>query len=178
MTTSHRIEQRVALVCILCARVAGTVQAGVLRPRPDVDAAFLARRVCPDCGGRLWAQDAEPVLVLLKLPPEEAQPKRGRPPKPSAPRRPSDRLCADCELTHIQAGRTRCRACDAEHRRAVGLAGRLVELLRCSEPIKTRHLATMLGTKPDVVRQVVRKARLRGVPIVNVGKRYRLETAS
>lgn len=177
---------RVEVACILCARVSGYVQDARVHANAPEDANDVARLRCPFCGGRLVTHgEAYPVRIFRKLTEQEQRPnKRGRPSKAkaqaiikSAPRRPSWPLCRDCDERHVQPGRRRCRDCDNEHRRATGIVGRLLELLACSEPLPTRYLAAMIGCNPGSIRQEIRKARARGVPIVTISKRYRLEAA-
>jgi hypothetical protein len=90
----HGRDIRADLVCVLCARTAGSVQGSSLRPLTpsslrvqDPGRADAVRRLrCPYCSGRLWLQDGEEIHVDRRpLPTEELRPRHGRPRK--GPRR-------------------------------------------------------------------------------------------
>ena len=77
---------RADLSCLLCSRVSATVTQtsgsvvwAVASIRPE-DTDTVIRYVCPHCGGRLWVQDAQAVVVARRpLTREELCPRRGRP---------------------------------------------------------------------------------------------------
>jgi len=86
----HGRDIRADLVCVLCARTAGSIQGSSLRlPTPislrvqdprHVDA--VRRLRCPYCLGRLWLQNGEAVHVDRRpLTTEELRPHHGRPRK-------------------------------------------------------------------------------------------------
>ena len=86
----HGRDIRADLVCVLCARTAGSVQGSSLRsPTPislrvqdprHVDA--VRRLRCPYCSGRLWLQNREEIHVDRRpLTTEELRPRHGRPRK-------------------------------------------------------------------------------------------------
>jgi hypothetical protein len=86
----HGRDIRADLVCVLCARTAGSVEGSSFRsltpislhvqdPR-HVEAVRCLR--CPYCSGRLWLQNSEEIHVDRRpLTPEQLRPHRGRPRK-------------------------------------------------------------------------------------------------
>ncbi len=90
LNSQHDRDIRADLVCVLCARTAGSVQGSSLRsptsislrvqdPR-HVDA--VRRLRCPYCSGRLWLQNREEVHVDRRLlTADELRPRHGRPRK-------------------------------------------------------------------------------------------------
>lgn len=140
-----RTEIRTSLVCLLCARVAGTIQAGVVVTDHPEHVRCLR---CPHCNGRLWEQDAQPVLVLLPLPREELYSGRGRPPRhvilparEARPARPAlDRLaCATCGSAFRQRNRTQryCSVSCGVQARCPRAAER--PCMACGEPYRPKN---------------------------------------
>jgi hypothetical protein len=183
--TYHRHFTRVSLVCLLCSHVAGAVYVSedggrrTLVPGDGMDPAYLLRRVCQRCGGRLWAQDAAPALVLLPLP-EEERPPRGRPPGPGKPTLgrtlPPCRSCGVRRASKVNG--PRCKPCAADHadRHAweqERLFERVVRALR-EGPLRSDQLGPRVGVSASRVRHLVRLLRNRGVPIVTEGWSFRL----
>ena len=83
----HGRDIRADLVCVLCARTAGSVQGSSLRPLAplslrvqDPGHADAVRRLrCPYCSGRLWLQNREAIHVDRRpLPTEQLRPRHGR----------------------------------------------------------------------------------------------------
>lgn len=142
-------------------------------PSVDVTCLYCSRVACE----LIYGATERP-----SLPPDEGPRKRGRPrkrkaePEPVAqvPRRPSMARCPDCRDRFIQHSRARCQQCWVALRRARGIETQLVAFLRNSEPLPTRNLAAMLGCSTDSLRQIARRARAHGIPVVSVAKRYRL----
>jgi hypothetical protein len=86
----HGRDLHADLVCVLCARTAGTVQGPNLQSptsmslrvqdRRHVDA--VRRLRCPYCSGRLWLQNSDGFHVNRRpLTTEELRPRPGRRPK-------------------------------------------------------------------------------------------------
>lgn len=87
--SATRIEVRSPMACILCGRVIaeayGRQTRGLERIRvaDPANIEHVKRRRCPTCRGRLLLTDVFEVLVVDRspLPAEDAQTRRGRPPK-------------------------------------------------------------------------------------------------
>jgi hypothetical protein len=86
----HGRAIRADLVCVLCARTAGSVEGLTLQPSTPMSlwvqdpqhVAAVRRLRCPYCAGRLWLQNREAIRVDRRpLNAEELRPHRGRPAK-------------------------------------------------------------------------------------------------
>jgi DNA-directed RNA polymerase subunit RPC12/RpoP len=88
----HGRDIRTDLVCVLCARTAGSVQGSSLRSLTPISlrvqdpghADAVRRLRCPYCSGRLWLQNREEIHVDRRaLTTEELRPRHGPPRKES-----------------------------------------------------------------------------------------------
>lgn len=142
---------------------------------------LLPRLKCGECKGRIdldppthkagvlfcmWCAReynlvVERIAVLRPLAPEEAHPKRGRPPKPTpAYTSKSRRPCVHCGAP---SKRGRCADCYRAH---LTRWTDLLPLLADGRPHRVRDLKAALGGISDEsLRQFVRQARLAGHPI-------------
>lgn len=180
------VVEMAAVVALLPRLRCGQCGARLWIEPPTLTPGYL---YCPDCG-RSFNEVVERLTVRATLTGEDAKPRRGRPPKASQDaererqrqkqqhyRDAARETCPDCTGRLVSVGRLRCRPCAARRRRT-DLTGRLLDLLRSSHGLRSRHIAAILECHPDTVRALVRRARKRGAPIVTDGKRYRLGDAA
>jgi DNA-directed RNA polymerase subunit RPC12/RpoP len=83
----HGRDIRADLVCVLCARTAGSVEGSSRRSRTPISLRVQDRRHvdavrrlrCPYCSGRLWLQNREEIHVdRRQLTHEDLRPRGGR----------------------------------------------------------------------------------------------------
>ena len=110
------------LVCLLCARSPaaelrhdedGETVSATVRVRPGSRPLLRGLR-CPDCAGGLYRDEGEATSRTVREPPppEEARPKRGRPPRSTliASAEPRPEVPAPCRVCRLVPSR------DASHR--------------------------------------------------------------
>lgn len=164
----QRVEWRAELRCLMCARAAGYTTQQHVR-------IHLFR--CRACGGSLYRLPPERHVEYLRMP-RMANPGPGRPPGPPA----TYARCENCEQKRAKTGRRVCTACapilGAEQRRAREADRQKVLSALAAGATTTAHIAAGVGLPNVRVTRLIRELIDRGEPIVTVGQRYRLGSAS